>query len=70
MMIQQQATQTDIDNFLGIPEGWVNRPLAVKIYVEDVNNVEKIRHEGSISVLSEGKQVLLTHAIQRRTSDA
>ena len=45
-----------------MPDGWADHPLAVKIYVDDLNNVEKIRHEGSVSVITEGKQVLLVHA--------
>ena len=57
-----RAPQGIIDEQLGVPEDWQDVPLAVKVYIDDLNNIEKVRHQDAISIVSQEKQVVLAHA--------
>ena len=56
--------QHNIDEHVGVPEGWVDRQLAVKVYIGDLNNIEKIKQSTAVSVISESKTRLLPHAVK------
>ena len=60
--ITDRYTQHQLDASLGVPPNWRELPLGVKVYIDDLNNVEKVRQAGAISEISENKQVLLAHA--------
>ena len=60
--LSHRCDQDKIDKALGVPENWEDTPLQIKVYVDDVNTIEKIRQEGSISVISENKRMLLVHS--------
>ena len=61
-VLSERWDQEDIDNYLGVPDGWQDRPLAVKVYVDDLNNIEKVNQYTAISTISETKTILLPHA--------
>ena len=45
-----------------MPPNWTDVPLSVKVYIDDLNNLEKVRHHNAVSIMSEEKTVLLAHA--------
>ena len=63
-VMSERFGQHDIDRLLGVPNGWVEKPLAVKVYIDDLNNIEKVKQSTAVSVISEAKTILLPHAIK------
>ena len=55
-------TQSQINDVLGMPTGWTEKPLDTFIYIDDANAVEKLRVPGSIVHITEKKQETLVHA--------
>ena len=47
---------------LGLPAGWNDPGLAVKVYIDDVNNVEKINISNAVSRTWQGRRQILAHA--------
>ena len=56
------AGQTTIYEEFGRPEGWQEEPLGVKVYIDDMNAVEKISQENATSEISQRKRILKIHA--------
>lgn len=54
--------QRELNEYFGIPQGWTERPLAVKMYVDDMNSVEKVSYMNAVSVVSTGKRILIVHS--------
>ena len=52
----------------GTPEDWIDPGLKVKVYIDDINNVDKICHTNSVSVTSQEKRLVLAHAQQCETN--
>ena len=63
-VLSDRFNQDEIDVQLGLPHGWVDRPIAVKVYIDDLNNIEKVKQSTALSVISENKTILLPHAIK------
>ena len=57
-------TQDEIDEVLGVPEGWENKKCCTKAYIDDLNIIEKVRHSDAISITSANKRVTKAHAPQ------
>lgn len=57
-------TQDEIDEVMGVPERWENKPCCTKAYIDDLNIIEKVRHSDAISITSANKRVTLAHAPQ------
>lgn len=55
-------SQGEIDNILGVPPNWVEKEIQVKCYIDDFNNVEKIRIMNSVSHLTTNHTKTLVHA--------
>ena len=51
-----------INRELGTPTGWDDEPIDVKVYVDDMNSVEKILQENAISQISHERRRLKIHA--------
>ena len=63
-VLSERCSQSVIDAYMGVPEGWTDRPLSVKVYIDDVNNIEKVKQVNAVSVISEARTVILPHAIK------
>ena len=37
---------------LGQPEGWSDPGLSVKVYIDDINNIEKVCHSNAVTYIS------------------
>ena len=55
-------TAEELENELGSPIDWVDPGLKVKVYIDDINNVEKVHHSHAISYTTEQKRSILAHA--------
>ena len=55
-------TQSQIDQELGVPDGWTTKDPDMCILMTQLNAVEKVRIPGSITNISENKQKVLIHA--------
>ena len=62
--VSVRFTQAEIEQELGVPERWTNRPCAVKSYIDDLNIIEKIRHSDAVFTLSNQKRLIKAHAPQ------
>ena len=51
-----------IEQELGVPERWKPFPLLTNAYVDDFVHIEKVKHQGAISHITTGRQVLQPHA--------
>ena len=47
---------------LGTPEGWEDPGLQVKVYIDDINNIEKVCFSNSVSCTGQEKRRVLAHA--------
>ena len=56
------ADQQEIENEIGVPIRWTREPLTIKIYIDDMNSIEKIIQENAISHITTGKRVLKVHS--------
>ena len=61
-VISDIASQSTIFREVGRPERWHDTDLEVKIYVDDLNVLEKTCQEGAISHISTNKRQLKVHA--------
>ena len=55
-------TQAMINREFGLPPGWSPSPLQVKVYIDDINSIEKVNTVNSVSTISENKRILQVHA--------
>ena len=55
-------TGDQIEALMGTPVDWEDPGLSVKVYIDDMNNLEKVCHVNAISRITEGKTVILAHA--------
>ena len=55
-------TQTTINREFGLPQGWIHLPLAVKVYIDDINSIEKVNTVNAVSTISQDKRTLKVHA--------
>ena len=46
----------------GMPSEWHNPGLSVKVYIDDINNIEKVCHLNAVSNISQGRRRILAHA--------
>ena len=46
----------------GTPEGWNDPGLKAKVYIDDINNIEKVCHSNAISSTSCDKRRIMAHA--------
>ena len=56
--------QDELDLEFGVPGDWDGGELSIKVYIDDMNNLEKVRTDNAIVRISEDKQVVLAHAIK------
>ena len=63
-VLSQRCTQDEIDANLGLPQGWTDRPLSVKVYVDDLNNIEKVKQSTALSTITATRTQLFPHAIK------
>ena len=56
------ASQETINNVLGLPHGWSKQELEIKIYVDDLNSIEKVTQENAVSHITGRKRMLKVHA--------
>lgn len=56
------AGQDTINEFMGPVEGWVDQQLEMKVYIDDVNVVEKVSKVNAVSLISQKKRILKVHA--------
>ena len=56
------ATNQEIVLAHGHPEGWIERPLKIRVYIDDVNSIEKISHENATSHITTNKRTLKVHS--------
>ena len=63
-VLSERCNQDEIDMNLGIPTGWQDRPLSIKVYVDDINNIEKIKQSTALSTFTQNRPELLPHAIK------
>ena len=57
-----RATQDEIDEELGVPEGWRPSKPQINGYIDDISVVEKLRHTNAITHYTEQKPRKLIHA--------
>lgn len=60
--LSARADQSEIDREFGLPQGWKSAPITIKVYIDDLNSVEKITQENAISHITENKRVLRVHS--------
>ena len=60
-------TQQEIDEELGIPEGWTEEDPKLFVYIDDANSIEKVRIPGSVVEISQNKQICKVHAQNQKT---
>ena len=56
------ADQSEMFHHMGLPERWHQRELEVKVYVDDLNVLEKACQENAISHITTNKRQLKVHA--------
>ena len=61
-VLSERCCQTDIDKTVALPVGWVDVPLATKVYIDDLNNIEKVKQSTAICSISEAQMLVLPHA--------
>ena len=61
-MVSLCADQSEIFQHLGLPERWTPSPLEIKVYVDDLNLLEKACQENAISHITTNKRQLKVHA--------
>lgn len=54
--------QEEIDEFLGLPERWIDQEIEVQCYIDDFNNVEKFKIPGSVMHITTNQCQTLIHA--------
>ena len=52
---------------VGTPEGWVDVPLSTKVYIDDLNTIEKVKLSTAVSSISQAPTVILPHAIKSQS---
>ena len=55
-------TAEQMTDALGEPEGWSEKPLSIKVYIDDITNIEKVCHMNSVSITGQEKRKVLAHA--------
>ena len=63
-VLSERCTQDEIDLAVGLPAGWTDQPLSTKVYIDDLNNIEKVKQSTAVCTLSEAQTTILPHAIQ------
>ena len=63
-VLSERYDQDEIDATVGVPLGWVDKPHAMKVYIDDLNIVEKVKQSTAISSITENVTTLLPHAIK------
>ena len=61
-VLSDRATYDDVVREFGRPDNWVDRPLSVKVYIDDMNSIEKTATLGASSQISTTKRKLLVHS--------
>lgn len=61
-VLSDRFSQSEIDHEVGVPADWVDHDLEIKVYIDDVNVVEKTKMFSAISNISHLKQKLLIHS--------
>ena len=56
------ASQEEINRALGTPAGWEDRDITIKVYIDDLNAVEKILQTNAVSAISQTKRKLKVHS--------
>ena len=51
-----------IEDFLGVPDGWEEKGVLTNVYVDDFVHVEKVRHSDAIAHFTTGKTVIAPQA--------
>lgn len=60
--VSEVANQSEINRVFGIPEGWLEHPIETKVYIDDLNAIEKIIQTNSVSTITQSKRILKVHA--------
>ena len=55
--LSARYSQSEIDNILGVPPNWTDVPLSVKVYIDDLNNLEKVRHHNAVSNIANSRHL-------------
>ena len=63
-VLSDRFTQDEIDEQIGIPQGWVETPVSTKVYIDDLNTIEKVKQSTAITSYSEAKPLVKPHAIK------
>ena len=61
-VLSNRAPQEEIDIAFGLPDNWIDKPLQVKAYIDDLNCIEKIKTPNSVCIISEDKRILKVHS--------
>ena len=61
-VVSVQAGQNTINEEFGYPEGWTEHPATIKVYIDDLNSIEKINQMNAISLISANKRELKVHS--------
>ena len=57
------ANQDMINEMMGQLPGWTDQQMEIKVYIDDVNAIEKVSQVNAISSISQNKRILKVHAI-------
>ena len=57
-----RASQNEIDRVFGLPDGWEPRKIQLKVYIDDMNSVEKISNVNAVSTITTSARDLLVHS--------
>ena len=60
--LSHRWTASQLNAELGLPAGWVDPGLGVKVYIDDVNNVEKVNISNAVSRTWQGRRQIIAHA--------
>ena len=63
-VMSTRATQDEIERVFGIPDRWERRQLRLKIYIDDMNSIEKVSLSNAVSEITTSKRRLLVHSPQ------
>ena len=62
-VLSERYNQDEIDDLLGEPVGWTEQAISTKVYIDDLNTIEKVKQSTAVSVLSANRPVIKPHAI-------
>ena len=63
-VLSERCTQDEIDMHLGLPSGWEDFKLTTKVYIDDLNNIEKVKQSTALCSISESRMNVFPHAIK------